>query len=268
VTLLDKASLAGATPAEVRAAYEADKYQENSWTLATGYAQMALAAVPEEYALDFFTFCQRNSASCPVLEVLDPGDRRIRRLATADAARALGKYRVFRDGECVDEPHNIDEYWRDDLVTFMIGCTGSFESHMVANGIELRYLAHGLAPRAYVTNRDAVPSRRFKSRLVVSMRPIKNEFIARAVQLTSRFPAFHGAPVQIGNPEYLGVDIAHTYTGSEPMDIAPDETPVFWACSVTPQVAAVESKVPFMMTNAPGFMFVSDLRTEALATFA
>lgn len=267
MTLLEKASLTGATSADVRAAYEADKYRGNSWQLAPGYAQMALAVVPEDYALDFFTFCQRNSAACPVLEVLDPGDRQIRQLATADPARALGRYRVFRDGECVDEPHNIDGYWRDDLVTFIIGCTGSFESHMVLNGIELSYLARKSGPPVFLTNQDAVPSRRFKARLVVSMRPIKNELVARAVQLTSRFPAFHGAPLQVGNPEYLGIDLDHPLAG-EPVDIAPDETPVFWACSVTPQVAAMESKVPFMMTNAPGFMFVSDMRTEALAALA
>jgi uncharacterized protein YcsI (UPF0317 family) len=266
MTQLRAKDLADATPAEVRALYESDEYRGSSWNLAPGYAQMALAAVPEEFALDFFTFCQRNSAACPVLEVVEPGER-IRRLGSADPARTLGMYRVFQDGHCVDEPNNVDGYWRDDLFTFVIGCTGSFEYHFMLNGIGLDYLARGLGTPVFLTNRDANPSRRFKARLVVSMRPVKNELVPRAVQLSSRYPAFHGAPVQVGNPEYLGIDLNEPLAGSR-LDIRADETPIFWACSVTPQIAAIDSKIPFMITNKPGYMFMSDLRTEAMAVFA
>lgn len=261
-----KEDLANTTSAEVRALYEADEYRGSSWNLARGYAQMALAAVPEEYALDFFTFCQRNSAPCPVLEVVEPGQR-ISKLGSADPARTLGMYRVFQDGACVDEPHNVDGYWRDDLFTFIIGCTGSFEYHFILNGIELDYLKQGSGPPVFLTNRACTPSRRFKAQLAVSMRPIKNDMVSRAVQLSSRFPAFHGAPVQVGNPEYLGIDLSDPVAG-KPVEIRADQTPVFWACSVTPQIAAIESKVPFMITNKPGYMFMSDVRTETMAVFA
>jgi uncharacterized protein YcsI (UPF0317 family) len=43
----------------------------------------------------------------------------------------LPRYRVWKNGELVDEPSDIKRWWRDDLVTFAIGCSFSFEQALV-----------------------------------------------------------------------------------------------------------------------------------------
>jgi len=107
----------------------------------------------------------------------------------------------------------------------------------------------------------------FSGPLVVTMRPIPPHLVARAVQVTSRFPAVHGAPVHVGDPAAIGIrDLARPDYG-DPVTMRPGEVPVFWACGVTPQAVAVQAKPPLMLTHAPGYMFVTDLRDEELAAF-
>ena len=265
---LDKAQLRDLGPAEVRALYRAGRYKDNSWSVCPGFAQTAFVGLPRALALDFMIFAQRNPRPCPVLEVFEPGPPISRKLAPgADLRSDLGKYRVFRDGELIAEPYDVGAYWRDDMIGFLIGCTGSFEPHMVRSGIRLRYLEQGKTAIAYVTNIACEPAGALRAPLAVSMRPIHWTQVEKAVQLTSRFPAFHGAPVHVGDPNMIGIDIDKPW-GGKLLDIAADEVPVFWACSVTPQLMAVESKVEFMITNMPAFMFISDVPTEQMAIVA
>jgi uncharacterized protein YcsI (UPF0317 family) len=266
---MNKNDLLACTPREIRDAYRAGRYDGDTWGLAPRYLQTAVVVVPYDVAFDFFVFCQRNSPSCPVLEVLDKGSSRVSTLAPgADIATDLGRYRVFRDGRCVEEPTRINDRWSDDLVTFMIGCTASFEPQIIAAGIELPYVAEGKTTPVYVTDRPANSAGAFTGPLAVSMRQVAPEKLTRVVQITSRYPAFHGPPVHVGDPSVLGIaDLKEPYSGDPPqLDSA--KLPVFWACSVTPQLAALRSATPFMMTNAPNFMFLADKLTTDLAAVA
>lgn len=266
---LAKPDLSRATPQQIRQAYRDQRYAGDTWGLAPEYLQVATVVVPADVALDFFTFCQRNSPSCPVLEVLDRGSSWVKTLAPeADVATDLGRYRVFRNGRCIDEPTRIDGLWSDDLVTFLIGCTASFEPHLISAGIDLPYVAEGKTTPVYVTDRQANAAGTFHGPLAVSMRQVAPQKISRLVQITSRYPAFHGAPVHFGDPGALGIaDLEQPYSG-DPPQLDGGKVPVFWACSVTPQLAAMASATPFMMSNAPNFMFLADMLTTDLAVFA
>jgi uncharacterized protein YcsI (UPF0317 family) len=213
-------------------------------------------------------FAQRNARPCPLLEVTNPGDPIIRWLApSADVRTDLARYRVFAHGECVDEPTDVSEWWTDDMMAFVIGCTGSFEQHMVGGGIRLRHLDEGRLVPIYMTNRECEPAGRLHGPLAVSMRPILQTDVARTIQLTARFPAFHGAPIWVGDPDGLGVDLDYPLFGDR-LGLEPDEVPMFWACSVTPQLVAEASGVELMITNYPSHMFLTDVPTPQMAIIA
>lgn len=263
---LSKRDLAELSPGDIRKWISTGKYAGDSWGLAPGFAQTAFVAVPQDMAFDFSTFSQRNPRPCPLLEVLEPGIRLTRKLADgADVTTSLSRYRIFQNGEQVSEVTDVQSYWNDQMVGFLIGCTGSFESHMVKCGVILRHLDEDISVPLYVTNRPCESAGRLAGPLAVSMRPIRSDQVARVVQLTSRFPAFHGAPVHVGNPEAIGIhDLSDPWAG-DGIDLREDEVPVFWACSVTPQLVAVQARLPLMITNAPSCMFIADRRTEELA---
>jgi uncharacterized protein YcsI (UPF0317 family) len=158
------------------------------------------------------------------------------------------------------EVDTLEGYWRDDLVSFLLGCSFSFEAAMVDAGIPLRHQEQGTNVAMYITNIQTAPAGAFSGPMVVSMRPIKREQVVRAVQVTSRFPATHGAPVHIGSPEDIGItDIGRPDFG-DVVEVRPGEEPVFWACGVTPQAVALNCRPPLMITHAPGKMFITDQR--------
>ena len=97
------------------------------------------------------------------------------------------------------------------------------------------------------------------------MRPIGREKIVKAVQVTSRFPNTHGAPLHVGDPASIGIDDLQKPDYGDVVPFHPGEVPVFWACGVTPQAVAMQSKPPFMITHSPGHMFITDIRDEDLA---
>lgn len=256
-------------PAEIRARIRSGAYRGYSWSLAPDYVHTALVCVPRDIALEFMTFTQRNAAACPVLETTDPGVPQLRTLAAgADVRTDLPGYRVYEKGACVAEPSDITAFWRPDLVAFLIGCSGPFEAPMMRAGVRLRHLEEGKIGTDFMTNIPCVPAGRLQGPLAVSMRPIHWSQVARAVQVTSRYPAFHGAPVHIGDPRVIGIDDVSKPWSGDVLDVHEDEVPVFWACSVTPQLVALQAKLDFVITNAPGYMFISDLPSEALATIA
>jgi uncharacterized protein YcsI (UPF0317 family) len=228
--------------------------------------QANLVILPKDLANDFLRFAQANPRPCPVLGVTEVGSPHLPMLgADLDLRTDLPRYRVWRHGELVAEPTDINDLWRDDLVGFAIGCSFSFEEALIEDGIEVRHITRDCNVPMYRTNVDCVPAGVFHGKLVVSMRPMKPADAIRAVQITSRFPSVHGAPVHIGLPELIGIkDIAKPEYG-DAVPVGADELPVFWACGVTPQSVIASAKPEFCITHAPGSMLITDLRNTKLA---
>ncbi|HTD06018.1 putative hydro-lyase [Undibacterium sp.] len=248
------------SPAELRALYRSAAYSGPTAGVARGFVQANMMIVPREFAFDFLLFCQRNPKPCPLVEVLEPGQFAPTCADGADLRTDIPGYRIHEHGQFVKEVTDIRDYWRDDLVSFLLGCSFSFESALMQAGIPLRHVQQQRNVAMYKTNIPCTPAGRFQGNMVVSMRPIKSSDIAKAVEISGRFPQVHGAPLHIGHPEQIGIrDLAQPDFG-EAVQILDDELPVFWACGVTPQYIAELSRIPFCITHAPGKMFVTDLK--------
>lgn len=236
--------------------------------LAPGYVQGNLVVLPQDLAADFLRFCARNPRPCPVIGIGEPGDPRLAALGEdLDLRTDLPRYRVWRDGVLVEEPTEILAHWRADLVAVVLGCSFSFEEALLAAGVPLKHLALGRNVAMWRTSIACVPAGPFAGPLVVSMRPFRAADAIRAIQITSRFPAAHGAPVHLGDPRLIGIEDLERPHYGDPVPVEADEIPLFWACGVTPQAAIVAARIPFAITHAPGAMLVTDLRNAALAAF-
>lgn len=247
------------TPAGLRLASRSGQFAEPTAGCAPGYIQANMMIVPQAQAFDFLLFCQRNPKACPLVEVLSPGQVEPACAPGSSIATDLPGYRVYREGELVEERSDISALWQDDFVTFLIGCSFSFESAVMQAGIPLRHVDQGRNVAMYRTNLACAPAGIFQGPTVVSMRPIKSRDVAKVVEVSGRFPLAHGAPLHIGNPQAIGIqDLARPDYG-DAVDILPDETPVFWACGVTPQAVAQASRLSLCITHAPGKMFVTDI---------
>jgi uncharacterized protein YcsI (UPF0317 family) len=234
---------------------------------AAGNVQANLVILPRALAHDFLRFAQANSKPCPVLAVSEPGDPRLPSLGEdLDIRTDLPKYRVWRYGELLEEPLDIRHVWQEDLVSFALGCSFSFEQALVEEGIELRHMTCGSNVPMYRTNIRCMPAGRFAGPLVVSMRPLAPADAIRAIQITSRFPSVHGAPVHIGLPAAIGIADLATPDYGDSVPVGNGELPVFWACGVTPQAVIAEAKPDFCITHAPGSMLITDLLNTKLAS--
>ena len=253
-------------PREVRRQIRTGQYRGHTGALAKGFVQANLAIMPLDYAEDFLRFCQRNPKPCPLLAMSEPGDPRLPELAEdLDIRTDLPSYRVFRDGEYDGDLVSIEDLWRDDFVVFALGCSFSFEEPLVDAGLRLRHWEDGSVCPMFLTDIDCAPAGRFHSKLVVSMRPFNPADAIKAVQITSRYPRVHGAPVHLGMPELIGVeDIGRAWQGDDPK-LTTDQMPVFWACGVTPQVAVRSARPPLAITHTPAHMLVTDVRNASLA---
>ena len=253
-------------PAEVRELIREGRLVQPTAGFAPGRVQANLAILPRDLAFDFLLFCQRNPKPCPLLEVVEHGEVEPSEFAPgADLRTDIALYRVYEHGEMTAEVEDISEYWRDDLVSFLLGCSFSFETAMVRAGIPLKHIDQDKNVSMFITNIPTSPSGAFSGPMVVSMRAIKREQVVKAVQVTSRFPATHGAPVHIGDPEAIGIKDIYKPDFGEPTDFDDGDVPVFWACGVTPQAAAMQSRPPLMITHAPGYMFVTDKKDEDMS---
>ncbi|MDD7174483.1 MAG: putative hydro-lyase [Clostridiales bacterium] len=256
------------TPAEARA-----KIREGAITCPTtgmcpGYAQGNLVVLPKELAWDFLLFCQRNPKACPLLEVADAGSRTFAQFgAGSDIARDIPKYRIYENGVLTRETTDVSEYFDDpsrQLVSFLIGCSFSFESDLLEAGVPVRQIEEGVNVPMYNTNIPCQSAGVFSGNMVVSMRPIPHALVPAAVAITAQMPRVHGMPVHIGCPEAIGItDIAHPDYG-DAVTIREGETPVFWPCGVTPQAVVMHSRPPFVITHAPGHMFITDVPNAVL----
>jgi uncharacterized protein YcsI (UPF0317 family) len=251
-------------PAALRAACREGAYDGPTSGHAAGFVQANMVILPADYAWEFADFCAANPQPCPVLEVLEPGAwEPVKTAPGADVRRDLPRYRVFRDGAAVGEPTDIGDIWRDDLVTFLLGCSFVAEAALMRAGLLLPHIAEtGFVPM-YRTTRACVPAGRFAGNMVVSMRPFSPADAARAADVTAHYPMAHGAPVHTGDPDVLGIrDVAAPEFGRA-VTIAPGHVPVFWACGVTPQEALATARPPLAITHAPGHMFVASITAES-----
>jgi uncharacterized protein YcsI (UPF0317 family) len=263
---MDRQTLRDMPPGEVRQLIREGKWRGVTAFVSAGYAQANLAILPKSLAFEFLLFCQRNPKPCPVLEVSEPGNPILSQIAKgADIRTDIPKYRIYQKGKYLAEVENIKDYWRDDLVAFLIGCSYTFESAMDRANIPLRHVQDNKNVSVYITNIPCVPAGIFSGPMVVSMRPIPEKLVTRAIQVTSRFPATHGAPVHVGDPQKIGVRDLQKVDWGDPLRFEKDDVPVFWACGVTPQAVAMASKPEIMITHSAGHMFLSDIRDEELA---
>jgi uncharacterized protein YcsI (UPF0317 family) len=258
--------LTAAEPRRLRELARAGEWRLPTSGVCHGYAQANLAILPEADALDFFLFAQRNPAPCPLIEVTEPGRVEPAGAAPgADLRTDLPEYRVYQHGELSEVVPDITRYWRDDLVAFLIGCSFTAEAALLSAGVRLRHLELELAVSMYRTKRACRPGGRFRGNMVVSMRPLLQSEVVRAIQVTSRFVLAHGGPVHIGDPRELGIDDLGQPDWGDPVPVEENYVPVFWACGVTPQAVALESTPELMITHSPGHMFVTDLPDRELA---
>lgn len=254
----DGPSPADLSPAQARALFRRGLRVPTSG-YSPGYAQANLISLPRDLAFDFLLFAQRNPKACPVLDVTEPGEVSAS-VFDGDLRTDLPAYRVYRDGVFVEERTDVTDLWREDLVSFLIGCSFTFETPLLEAGVPVRHIETGGNVAMYRTNRECRPAGRLSGPLVVSMRPIPAGRVADAVRITSRYPAVHGAPVHVGDPAALGITDLDRPDYGDPVEVREGEVPVFWACGVTPQAAVTASAPEFAIGHAPGHMAVTDVR--------
>lgn len=252
-------------PKDVRALIAQEKITSQTSGMCSGYAQGNLCILPKKYAYDFLLFCQRNPKSCPLLEVTDTGERILKTCAPgSDIATDIPKYRVWQNGKMIAEPLNVKDFWRDDLVSFIIGCSFSFESLLMENGIDVRNISQNCNVPMYLTNIETQRAGIFGGKMVVSMRPIPYSQIVKAVTVTAAMPRVHGSPIHIGTPEAIGIKDLSKPDFGDAVKINDGEVPVFWCCGVTPQSVVMTSKPEFCITHSPGNMLITDLKNTDL----
>ncbi len=252
-------------PQDVKKLIREGKIDFQTSGMCNGYAQANLCILPKEYAFDFLLFCMRNPKPCPVLEVGDVGSREIKTMADGgDICKDFPKYRIWRNGVLEKEVTDISEYWQDDYVYFLIGCSFSFESELLEADIPVRHIQEGRNVPMFNTNIKLQSAGKFHGNMVVSMRPIPDKLVVKSVNVTAAMPRVHGAPVQIGNPESIGIKDVTKPDYGDSVTINEGETPVFWACGVTPQNVIMQTKPPIAITHAPGHMFITDVKNSSL----
>ena len=255
------------TPVNLRHTIRSGAMTTNTSGLCSGFVQGNLCILPADWANDFLKFCQLNPKPCPIVGMSKvPGDYALPGLGKdLDIRTDIPQYRIFEQGVAIDQVTDIKQHWRDDLVAFVLGCSFSFEEPLLADGLEVRNISEGVNVPMYRTNiacQDAGP---FAGNMVVSMRPFKPADAIRAIQICSRFPSVHGAPVHFGDPAQIGITDLSTPDFGDAVTIQAGEVPVFWACGVTPQVAVEQAKPPLCITHAPGCMLVTDKLNSSLA---
>ena len=250
---------------EIRAAIARGEWRKPTSGLAHGYTQANLVILPKKYAFDFLLYCNRNEKPCPVIDVSEAGVIAPPLAGPdADIRTQIPRYRIYRHGVLEREVDNIVEYFNDDMVTFLLGCSFSFEHDLVDGGVPVRHIELDRNVPMYITNRECRPAGVFSGPMVVSMRPMREEFVAKATEITAKYRRAHGAPVHVGDPAAIGIkNINKADFGDDP-EIRPGEVPVFWACGVTPQMALQRAKPDFVITHAPGYMFITDILNKDL----
>lgn len=259
------AELENLSGAQIRQACRSGAFDQPTCGVAKGYVQANLVVLSREHAADFEQFCKLNPKPCPLLEITQPGVFEPSHFAHGGDVRSdLPRYRVYRAGECVDQPNSIEHYCHEDSVSFLIGCSFTFESALLQANLPVRHLEEKCNVPMYRTNLKCQPSGAFSGPLIVSMRPMTPEQAQQASRVTSGYPRVHGAPIQIDKPERLGISQLDKPDYGDAVTIRAGEVPVFWACGVTPMAAIIASKIDLAITHEPGHMLVTDVLDQDL----
>jgi uncharacterized protein YcsI (UPF0317 family) len=252
------------TVKDLRSAIRAGEFAGHTAGLAPGKLQCNIAILPADHALDFLRFCLRNPKPCPIVGVGETGDPALPTLGPdIDIRHDLPRYRLYRDGHFESEVTDIAHHWRDDMVTVALGCSFTFERALMAADIPMRHVQQNRTVPMYRTALPLEPGGVFGGTMVVSMRPLPQQDVARAVEISARYPLAHGAPVHLGDPAAIGIADIDRPEWGEAVSVAPDEVPVFWACGVTSQNALLAAAIPLVITHAPGHMLISDINEDA-----
>lgn len=252
-------------PYEVRKLIREGKITSPTAGMCAGYAQANLVILPKDIAYDFLLFTQRNPKSCPILEVSDVGNRMLNFLGRdIDITTDIPKYRVYEEGILTGEYTDISDLWRDDFVSFLIGCSFSFESEMIEDNIPIRHIEDNCNVPMYITNIKCVSAGMFNGNMVVSMRPIPYEKVVRSVLVSGAIPKVHGAPIHIGDPSIIGIKNIDNPDFGDSVNIKDNEVPVFWPCGVTPQAVVMNVKPKIVITHSPGHMLITDVKNIKL----
>lgn len=252
-------------PAEVRRLIREGEITGPTSGMCAGYAQANLVILPKDLAYDFLLFTQRNQKSCPILEVSDMGSRSLNYIANnVDIAKDIPKYRVYEDGILTGEYTSVEHLWRDDFVSFLIGCSFSFESELLEAGINIRHIEENCNVPMFKTNIECEPAGIFNGKMVVSMRPIPYDQIVKSVMVTGTMPKVHGAPIHIGDPSIIGISDVTKPDFGDSVQIKEGEVPVFWPCGVTPQSVVMNVKPKIVITHSPGHMLITDVKNVDL----
>lgn len=275
-------------PKEFRKLVRTNRYTQPTNGVCPDYLQCNLVILPKEDAFDFLLFCQRNEKACPLIEVCDVGsslptyccrdnDRNsgvvdadngsdgdcFDKEVTADLKTDVPKYRIYRHGKLEKEVTDCTNYYPEDGVAFLIGCSFSCDSALLQSGISLRSIEQNTNVPMYNTNIQCRSAGKFSGSMVVSMKPIQSMDVAKEVRITSQYPKAHGGPVCVGCPESIGIMDLEQPDYGEKVEVKDGEVPVFHACGVTALNVLGQSGVEFAITHSPGFMFVTDLRSDA-----
>ena len=252
-------------PLEVRKLISEGKITGQTSGMCLGYAQANLVIVPKDIAYDFLLFTQRNPKSCPLLEVGDVGDKFLKYLGKdINIAKDIPKYRIYKKGELIGEYTDIEKFWREDFVSFLIGCSFSFESELLEVDIPVRHIEEGCNVPMFKTNINCNEAGIFKGKMVVSMRPIPKDKIVKSVLVSGSMPKVLGAPIHIGNPEDIGIKDINKPDFGDKVTIKEGEVPVFWPCGVTPQSVIMNVKPEIVITHSPGHMLITDIKNVNL----
>lgn len=224
-----------------------------------GVVQGNIVILPRGWAADFTRYCELNPRPCPLICVGTPGQFMLDELGEdIDIRTDLPRYQIFREGELINDPTDIADVWQDDLVTFVMGCSFSFEEVLQEAGIPLRHLHRGQDVSIYRTSMPTRSAGPFAGPVVVSMRPFSRTDACRAVEITSRYPKMHGAPIHVGDPSHIGIEDLETPAWGNRTPMETDDIPLFWACGVTPQMAIIGARLPFAITHKASHMLITD----------
>ncbi|AGI66740.1 hypothetical protein DUF1445 [Octadecabacter antarcticus 307] len=267
ITSVSHTDLVASAAADVRAAIRTKSFTGHTAGLAAGKLQCNIAILPENVALDFLRFCQRNPKPCPIVAVGDSGDPYLPTLGQdIDIRTDVPKYRVFRNGALTDEVTDIRDTWTDDMVTVALGCSFTFENALLREGIPVRHIETGKNVPMFRTNIDLVPAGKFGGNMVVTMRPIPATQVARATEISRLFPHAHGAPIAVGDPAQIGIADLSRPDWGDAVEIRAGEIPVYWACGVTPQNVLLDAGLAICITHSPGHMLIADVAEDAETT--
>ena len=250
---------------KIRQSIARGEWRKPTSGLAPGFTQANVVILPRQFAFDFLLFCSRNEKPCPVIDVCESGVTAPPIAGPgADIRTQIPRYRIYRHGELERETGHIRDLYTDDMVTFLLGCSFTFEQDLLDNGVPVRHIELDRNVPMYITNRECRPAGIFSGPMVVSMRPIPEALVGKASAITAKYRKAHGAPIQVGDPAALGIkDLQKVDFGDAP-EIRAGEVPVFWACGVTPQMALQRAKPDLVITHAPGYMFITDIRNQDL----